>query len=257
MDSSVIDLLRHLGMSELEAGVYAANLELGPATASAIAAHAGTKRVTAYEALKRLTARGFVRISVKKRKATHFEPVELEKLRDELQRRKRSVEDSLRGLDMLKPFFAGERSGGIGKTEISYYEGAEGVRTVMMDTLRHGKDEILSFTSSDGLQGGLGKEFLDQYYALRTKKRIITRGIMADTPAAVQYYTPERNSRELRRVKFVPRDKYVFRNDISIYGDRVGIMSLQKGGQQGIIIRSRSLADSVRAMFELQWATLP
>jgi len=79
---------------------------------------------------------------------------------------------------------------------------------------------------------------------------------MERTPKAVALFTPERNRRELRAVKFISHPLPKFKNEIDIYGDTVSIISLAPRNEHAIIIRSRSIAESMRSLFEFLWETL-
>ena len=68
---------------------------------------------------------------------------------------------------------------------------------------------------------------------------------------------PEKNQKELRKAKFIPSDQYVFKNEIDIYGDTISIISLEKGREHGVIIRSRNVAQGMRSIFEFIWNILP
>ena len=57
----------------------------------------------------------------------------------------------------------------------------------------------------------------------------------------------------MRQIKFLPPESYKFKNEIDIYAENVGITSHEKGNEHGIIIRSRSVAESMRAVFETLW----
>ena len=257
MDHALQSLLHELGLSAVESQVYMANLIVGNASASAIARQAGMHRITTYETLKRLTAKGYSKMTIGQRKAKHFEPMDMKALREELEARRKGLESMLQNLNDLQPFFDSLRLGMRDQPEVSYFQGPEGVRTVFMDTLRHGRNEILNFATGDWYQSGFGKDFLEKYFTLRVQKRIPTRGVMPDTPAARSFFTDESNRRELRQIKYVPAQNYIFKHDISIYGDRVAIFSLQPGHQNGIIIRSSGIAQSFRSIFELLWHSLP
>ena len=84
---------------------------------------------------------------------------------------------------------------------------------------------------------------------------ILTRGIMPHTGDAHKKFTPLRNQEEMRQLHFISPTLYHFKNEIDIYDENIGIMSLTKGTEHGIIIRSRSIAESMGAVFEALWQT--
>lgn len=250
-------ILTELGLNEVEIKVFLANLELGPAVASKIATSAGLNRVTSYEALKRLSRKGLVKIRAKKgNKIRYFEAEDLETLQDKLEAKKIELQGLIQEAGLLKSEFKSLYKMSAGKPVVLFYEGEQGIKRVLKDTLKQNPKEILSFVSADFLESGFGKEFLNSYWSERAKLKIPARGIMPRTEKAISIFTPERNQQELRRLKFIPPELYKFNNLFDIYGDSVSILSLGKGNEHGIIIRSKSIADSLSGLFEFVWASL-
>ena len=59
----------------------------------------------------------------------------------------------------------------------------------------------------------------------------------------------------MRRVRFLP-EKFNFKNEVDIYGDSIGITSHAAGNEYGVIIRSKSMAENMRIIFEAMWEML-
>lgn len=255
MPINLKSILKEFGLNDIEIKIYLAALEFGPATASALAKNAGLNRVTAYEALKRLSKNGFIKIRVKQgNRIKYFTAEDILILEEKLNEKKLALEELENKLKFIEPelkslYFKKEE-----KPEVYFYEGKEGVKNVLLDTLKHDSKEILSFSSTDFLEIGFDRKFLEEYWKKRTKLKIPTRGIIAETKEMLYLFNEEKNKKELRRVKFVPKEYYVFKNEIEIYGDNVGIISMDKGNEHGIIIRSKSISESFRSLFELIWA---
>jgi len=250
-------ILNELDLNEAEIKVFFANLELGPAVASKIAASACLNRITAYEALKRLSRKGLVKIRARKgNKIRYFEAEDIEVIQDKLESRKAEIQNIIEKTGLLRNDFKSLYKASPVKPVVLFYEGQEGIKTVLKDTLKQKPKEVLSFVSADFLEVGFGKDFLDSYWNERAKLKIPARGIMPRTEKAVSIFTPERNQRELRRLKFIPEEIYKFTNLLDIYGDNVSILSLKKGDEHGIIIRSKSITESLTGLFEFVWASL-
>lgn len=250
-------ILAQLGLNEVEIKVFLANLELGSAVASKIAVASSLNRITAYEALKRLSKKGLIKIRAKKgNKIRYFEAEGLETLQDKLEAKKIELQGLIQEAGSLKSEFKSLYKISATKPVVLFYEGQEGIKTVLKDTLKQNPKEILSFVSADFLEMGFGKDFLDSYWGDRAKRKIPSRGIIPRTEKAISIFTPERNQQELRRLKFIAPELYKFNNLFDIYGDSVSILSLIKGNEHGIIIRSKDIADNLTALFEFVWASL-
>lgn len=248
-------ILREFGLNDVEIKIYLAALEFGPAPASDLAKQAGLNRVTAYEALKRLSKNGFIKIRAKQgSKIKYFTAEDFLILKEKLNEKKSALSELENKLKIIDPQLRSRYLKKEEKPEVYFYEGKEGIKNVLLDTLKQNPKEILSFASADFLEIGFDKEFLADYWKKRVALKIPTRGIMPKTDVALNLFDDGKNRRELRRVKFISEEDYVFKNEIEIYGDNLGIISMEKGNEHGIIIRSKSIAESFRSLFELIWA---
>ena len=246
--------LTDLGLNKGEIAAYAAALELGSGSASTIARASGLNRITAYEALKRLSKKGFVTIRAKKNEKTkYFTPVEYPTLIEKLESKKESISLSIKKAEALKSEMTARFSRAESKPAVLFYEGPEDVREVLNDTLKAKPEEIISFSSFESLEAGYDKEFLENYWKRRAALGIPSRGILPKTKQALAFFNAERNKKELRDVRFLSPELHDFKNEIDIYGDTLGIISLAKGSEHGIIIRSKSVAESFRSVFETLW----
>lgn len=254
INAEIKAFLTDLGLNKGDIAAYLAALDLGSGSASAIAHVAGLNRVTAYEALKRLSKKGFMTIRAKKNdKTKYFTPVDYGVLLEKLEAKKGSISEIIKRAEFLKPQITARFSRAEAKPAVFFYEGAEGVREVLNDTLRIKPKEILSFSSLESLESGYDKDFLENYWKRRAGLGIPARGILPKTKKALEFFNEARNKEELRELRFVIPDMLQFKNEIDIYGDTLAIMSLTKGSEHGIIIRSKSIVDSFRAVFETLW----
>ena len=108
----VVNELLNLGLSQKEAEVYLANLQLGLATAQKIAEKAEINRTTAYATIKNLITRGLIN-TVDKAGKQYFVAEKPEKLKyfyeqqeRELQRRKETIDKIMPELESLYNFTA-------------------------------------------------------------------------------------------------------------------------------------------------------
>ena len=63
------------------------------------------------------------------------------------------------------------------------------------------------------------------------------------------------NKQELRQTLMIPKNKFSITNEINIYQDKVAIISLGEE-KVGVIIKSKQIADTQRAIFNLLWNNL-
>ncbi len=247
-------ILAQLDLKTNDTKVFLAAFELDYAPASMIAKQANLNRITAYEALKRLVKKGLVRSRVRTGSGVkYFEIEDLGVLQNALNEKKASVDHALSDIQTLATQLRAQYTGRSEKPVVLYYEGRSGIKNILKDTLHQHPNEIISFASADFLKSGYDLHFLETYWKQRVELKIPSRAIVPKTDGALSLFTPERNVRELRHIRFVDPEGYVFKNEIDIYGDNVSIVSLVKGNEHGVILRSRSIAEGLRSIFELVW----
>ncbi len=236
--------LNSLGLSEKEAVVYLALLELGRSTVSKIARKAGVNRATAYVILDSLTGKGLITMSGKEPKQ-EYSPESPERL-IELCKAKRDEADSRiihaeRIVAQLKPMYqVGDRP------RVRFYEGRDGLKQVYEDTLT-ASGEILAFGSYEVEEMDLGPYF-SSYYRRRAAKNIPVRGIAPKTPLAEK--RAALGTAEKRDLTLVPK-RFGPKPELDIYDNKVMIASWRE--KLGIIIESAEIADAMKKIFELAW----
>lgn len=229
-----------VGLNEKEAQIYLATLELGPSPASEIAFKAKLNRVTAYDILERLIAKGFVSTFLKKRVRT-FAATDPDLLRDLYRQRYDQFKAALPDLRRLH-----------GKTphpRVSYYEGVEGVKRVYADTLR-AKTELLNYADSKAIRQ-FWPNYDEEYVKERVKRHLYLRGIAPNDEYGRE--VARHNKESYREIRLVPPGEFSFANEINIYDDKVSIISFGQDVLLGMIIESHEIADTQRAIFKMAW----
>ncbi len=251
-------ILKNLDLNTTDIRVFVASFQLGDAPASSIAKQAGLNRITTYETLKRLTAKGLAKTRIRQGNSIHYFEVEsITVIQDALLEKQRCIQDSLGEVKKISNAFQELYIGRSEKPTVLFYEGRIGIKNILLDTLRQKTDVILSFSTPDVLTLGFSLPFLESYWKKRTSLKIPSRGIALGTQEMRAFFSSEKNQKELRRVKFISSEKFIFKNEIDIYGDTVSIISLKNGNEHGVILRSRDIAQGLRSIFEFVWTTLP
>ncbi len=233
------------GLSENEASVYLALLELGKGSVAQISRRAGLNRTTGYDILDRLVARRLASISGKEPKQEYLaeSPGRLEYiLLEELELKQRELEGVRAFIPVLKSLH-----NVAGRPRIRFYEGVEGMKQVYEDTLT-ATEPIVAYATYEDMHKALPGYF-PAYYRRRAEKGIFARGIVPETPLARERVRENKN--EARELALVPADKYTFSPDIEIYDNKVVIASWRE--KLGIIIESGEIADAMKKIFELAW----
>lgn len=239
--------LIQFGLEGKRAAVYLSLLQVGRAPVQQVARAAGVKRTTAYSILKLLEEEGLVTRAVvgKKQFFVAEDPSKMKSLLTAKEKALDTVLPELRSLYNLLP----------AKPRVRFYEGIEGIKAIFEDTLVTRPKEILAYSSLDDLLNILG-DYIKTYAARKAELGIPLRGIVMDTPVARRYIPSHYRGvkpEAIPNVRFVPAEKFIFKNEINIYGNKLAIMSLKQEELVGVIIESQVIADTQRAIFELAW----
>jgi sugar-specific transcriptional regulator TrmB len=235
---SLIDL----GLKENEAKVYLATLKLGQAGVTAIADEASVQRTFVYDILDELKAKSLVS-EVEIRHMLRYSAASIERF-SEIQKKKFASFQAL-----VPDFKAMEKSVG-DRPRVRFFEGPEGIKTALYDTLSQPKgSQILGYSTGEGFYE-TEQEFAYKYLKDRVKYDIHIRTIVPDVATNRVYLAHDKE--QLRQTVLISADKFPFTNEINIYQNKMLIVSL-RGEILAVIIESESIAKTQRSIFELAW----
>ncbi|NMG35723.1 transcriptional regulator TrmB [Azoarcus sp. TTM-91] len=236
--------LAQIGISGTLFKLYAAAIELGEAPISDVAARAGLVRTTAYDALSRLEQEGLVVLENRgsKRYVVAEDPTVL------LER----LEARRQMLGELMPQLRSLYNRVKGKPGIRFYEGAEGIRTALWDTLTvTGEPKVLRGILSMGeLSETPGLEEMERFIAARASKGIWLK-VIRSRRKDVEPIWPS-SLGDLRDLRYAP-DDMVLSMTTFIYDNRVSLISSRRENY-GLIIESEEFAAMQRQLFDALWS---
>ncbi len=226
--------LKKIGLSEGESTVYLALIKLGSSPVAKLKEDTRIHRTTIYDFLDQLITKGLVNYviknGVKYYKATHPN-----KLKDYVKEKENIVNEILPDLSKLSEMSKDELS-------VEVYSGTEGVKTLLKDVLRKGKDYVIFGIDEIMFKEKLG-QFMDWYFKEEKKRgfkeRILTRDdakFVYDYNTAIYRYLPKES--------FNPTPTFV-------WGDNVSILIWEPFTV--IRIKNSALADSYAKYFEILW----
>jgi len=239
--------LMDLGLTEDEAKVYVALLELGGSYVSVVAKKAGIHRVNCYKILDDLVKKGLVNSFVKNQ-VKHY-AVETPRILVQQQAEKLDAAKRL-----LPELFSITNSLAY-KPKIQYYEGRDGVKNIFEDTLT-AEGEMLGYTNLKDIPQIVSEDFLRDYTRRKIEKKIKTRMLSPLTKEALSYsgkYYPKDFDQNLVEIFFINQKQFPVEYEIMIYGNKVAIISLNPDELIGMIIESSLYAKTQRSIFNLAW----
>ncbi len=235
-----------LGLTEVEGKVYMALLELGGGYVSTIGRKAGLPRVNCYHTLEKLTEKGLVNFIVRE-KVRYYTAEPPQKIINIMEGRMSYAKRILPELLSITNTLAL-------KPKIKYYEGMEGVKNILEDTLT-AKKELIGYSNLKFFADLFG-DYLKTYAREKMEKNIKTRLICPSSDEAFNYvkdHYPPDFPQELIEILYVNPREFWFENEIVIYDDKVAVISLNREELNGMIFESPVYARSQSAIFNLAW----
>ena len=249
--------LERVGLSPKEALIYSHLMDKGGAYPSKIAEEVKLNRSTVYAILVDLSVKGLVNEIEKKNKL--FYTVERpDRLLRHAKSRITMANDQYERTEQLLPDLEGLYNMVANKARVRYFEGVDGILTVLEDHILTEKSyEMVAISNANHLEYFLPKEFFEKYRRTKERRGITTRGIIPDTPENRTF-----NSRVYDGFKkkiipvmhYVSAEQFPFKGEITIYGDnKVSIVNMSDENITGLIIEDSLIHNMMRMIFELAW----
>jgi len=226
--------LTEIGLSKREAQAYLALLQMEEAKAGEIAKLSHEDRTNIYDSLGSLVKKGLVSYVLRGSK-TYYRAAPPSKLQDYLTEKEKILHEIMPGLDKVYKSYEP-------KPTIETYEGREGIKTVMSDILKEGKD-FVGFGATDRMYY-LFPEFTERYLHEREKRKIRARQFYAEGEKVL----PSKYS----EFKTIPRE-FSGPATTLIYGNKVAIFMWFIEPPVVVLIKNKEAAKAYRRQFEFMW----
>ena len=250
MPENLIQELKKLNLTEKEARVYLALLELGPSTPYKISKRARLKRPTAYVIAEELVEKGLI-VQMTGEKQKMYIAKSPESYIEDVEGRVREAKRALPELMALQR----KQSE---KPNVLYFEGVEGMKQAYGYKIKEfaGKEIVGFFARADQLDARLDQEVFIPWNENKVKYDIRVRGYTVDDEKLTKNYSrfltgKDKDEKGRIRAKFLPESLYSA--DCSIESFDGGVRICIMKSKQALIIESFELAKAVREIHDLLW----
>lgn len=243
--------LEHLGLSDKEAKVYLAALEMGPSPVQDISHKAHVNRATTYVMIESLAARGLMS-TFQKGKKRFYVSESPDRLMSIIQVKQKELAEKESELEKVMPLLTNLYNAEGAKPQVRYLEGQEGIETVRQIFEKLSGDFIQIYPREDVLAS---EEFVhgrdDHKGRLRhqeVKAGVTARKlILVDDPAKL-----ENENIGIGQARVIPRSDFPIHGEITVRGNHIFLFSY-KSAVLACVVISHEIAEVMRAMFELAW----
>jgi HTH-type transcriptional regulator, sugar sensing transcriptional regulator len=236
-------LLQEYGLSKTEAQSYLATLELGTAPVSSIARRSGENRVTVYSALKNLVKK-WIALETPKKWSTYYSVISPENLITHVKNKYTALEAAL-------PQFMAIANKFDNKPKVEFYEWLEGLKNIYDDHLTS-KETLLSFLGVGEIEPKFKEYLYKVFLPKRVKAKIYAKVIVSGGKDSKIY--ANKDNKNLKETIMISDSLFKLDNEIVIYGtNKVSISMFSKNEMTGLIIKSKTLHDTLASLFDLTW----
>lgn len=247
------DSLQKAGLSEKEAAVYEALLRLGKAGMGRLVRELPYKRANTYNIVADLAQKGLIAEMEEKGKKVFLaeNPSRLEELLDQ----QREALTTARGsLHVVLPALKSAYALALGKPGVRMYEGLEGIKQVLDDTLINNPEKKIDvFSDLAGYVRYLKDWNAHSYAPKRKKLGIAERAIVPDT-AEAKSFLKNYVASALTEIAFVDAQQFPFVTEVNIYSNKVSFVTFSEKTHIGVIIDNAEISQTFASIFALVWA---
>lgn len=249
----IIDYLKQLELSDVEAKLYLTLLKTGPLSVRDLAETVEIKRTTAYLYIDQLVEKGLIMKVVKganKLVAANDPDQTLQYLvKAKLQKAERLEATFPSMIEILHTSLPQIKD--VSEAEIKYYKGRNGVMKIYEDALK--SKEIRSYVNIEEVLTVFPENAQLFDRALRSNPDIQIFEICEDSPEAKKR---KLNSDKNHFYKILPKDMKLTSQDVLIYQNKVAIIHF-KDNTSGVILSNKDLYNNFKLLFDFLWKMLP
>lgn len=239
--------LKEIGLSEKEAKVYLASLELGPATAQEIAAKAEVNRPTTYVMIDSLTSQGLMS-QFEKGKKRYFAAEAPENFEVLIKKERKVVEEKERKIGQLLGDLRALMKFAAMPPKVRFYEGLEGVNNLREDLINSRTNELFEIIPLDLVRKFVDPKFSTDDLRPKIKRQVKTKTLFSSKKGHT--IKEERGRLDVRQIsseKDLPAE-------VILFGDKTIFMTFS-GKPAGFVIESREVTETMKLLFDSFWNT--
>lgn len=248
--------LTQSGLTKEQAIVYEVLLKFGALPAGKISSKTAElnekipiKRGLVYKILEQLVDFGLIEKQEEPGKVAIFQVGHPLKIKELIEKKERQAKDAGLALDGVLGSLVSDFNLVSGKPGIQYFEGEEGIKRVVFDSLSS-KTEIYQYIDNEAANKYF-PEINKEYVKVRKEKEIKKKMITIDSEYIRK--NASKYDKDLTDVHLIDGKKYPFATAMSIYDNKISYITLKEDKKIGFIIDDADIAKMHRTLFEYMW----
>ena len=245
--------LQQSGLTANQATVYETLLKTGTAKANAIIKNTPLKRGLVYKSLAELEKIGLVSKKDAPNAVSTFEPAHPTKLKELVEVREKRARLAQQALGGVLGQLVADFNLATGKPGVRFFEGIEGIKQVLEDTLNDNPDKkIYTFNDAAGYATYLLDWNTKHYAPKRKRLNVYEKVIVPNQPKALDWIKGYK-ANEITEFLFIDHKLFPFSTEINIYNNKVSFVTFSREYHIGVIIDNKEIHNSMLGLFKLCW----
>lgn len=249
MNQVVTETLKLAGLTDDQAALYSALLTKGDRTARDATFTAKVNRTLGYAVLKQLEGMGLVLKTEEPGKVATFSPAHPAILQERVEAQAKSAERAAIALKSALPDLSSAYNLATGRPGIRFYEGLDGIREVLEDTLT-AKETIYTYADLEMIEkyiSDINRDYATKRDKIGLKKKALLLDSQENRFLLEGYHT------KVTDVKLIPAHAAPFKTVMQIYDGKISYFTLGTDTLVGVIITDPHIYEMHKALFEAQW----
>lgn len=246
----VRQFLNKLNLKDKEVNVFLAGLKNGPMHATQLAKECGISRTNVYAVLNKLKSNGLCHQlgSLYGRKYKMALPSDIQTL---LNRKQHEYHELQNELQHLVPNFQSIIGAHYTQyPQVEYFEGVEGIKTLLEDTIRVDEKIVRVANSVINFISLVGDEFTKYLIKKRTQRNIICRSLRF-SPGEIDDPMYQSSKQYLLEVRYAPPSVQL-NATMFLYDDKVALITSKKENL-GILMQSQDYSSTLKSWYNFIW----
>lgn len=245
-----IKLLKNIGLTTVQAEILDYLLNTDKEKASIIAKKIKRPRGVVYNSLDELLKLGLITKKDAPNQVSTFSAEHPAKLSKLLEQYESDLKQKKNAFESVLPNMISNYNLAHNKPGVRFYEGIEGIKKVIWDTLSSQTD-IYTYTDLEKIDAHI-KDINREYSKKRDRLKIRKKALLTNSEyarnALKNYATTNLEVRFIRDIRH-------FATIMQIYDNKVSYITLNKDKMIGIIIQDQTIYNMHKSLFESMWKT--
>jgi sugar-specific transcriptional regulator TrmB len=248
--------LINIGLTKTQAVVFDYLLDNGEKKAIDISKKVGNPRGVVYTTLEELIKLGLAEKIENTGQIARFRAMHPRTLETVIEEKEKDLSKNKKMLAEILPLLSSKFNIGLHKPGIKFYEGEEGFRKILFDTLSS-RTEVYLFINNEALTKEekfkkINEEYKEKRKKLGLVKKIIRSGVKDET---VNISTDEVYEK-ITAIKYLNKETSSFKASMHIYDNKISYELIDENNFIAILIEDKNIYEMHKAFFDSLWAVL-